>query len=96
MKMNFGLTGRRALITGAPLGIGLAIAESLADEGVDIAICSRDPKAVDEQDAFAQSLAANPTGPMGAPQEVADSVAFLASPRCRFTIDAQLLVDRTL
>jgi 3-oxoacyl-[acyl-carrier protein] reductase len=47
-------------------------------------------------EAFAASLAANPTGRMGTPQEVADAVAFLASPRSRFTIGAQLLIDGSL
>jgi 3-oxoacyl-[acyl-carrier protein] reductase len=35
------LDGRRALITGGSKGIGLAIAEELAAEGVDVAICAR-------------------------------------------------------
>jgi 3-oxoacyl-[acyl-carrier protein] reductase len=39
--MDLQLKGRKALITGATKGIGLAIAQLLADEGVDIALCSR-------------------------------------------------------
>jgi 3-oxoacyl-[acyl-carrier protein] reductase len=35
------LSGRRALVTGGSKGIGLAIAEELAGEGVDVAICAR-------------------------------------------------------
>lgn len=34
---------RKAVITGATKGIGRAIAESLATEGYDIAVCSRNP-----------------------------------------------------
>lgn len=43
------LGGKRALITGGSTGIGLAIAQSLADEGVALAIASRspDPTAID-------------------------------------------------
>ncbi len=39
--MELGLTGRRALVTGGSKGIGLAIAEELVGEGVDVAICAR-------------------------------------------------------
>jgi 3-oxoacyl-[acyl-carrier protein] reductase len=39
--MDLHLSGRRALVTGGSKGIGLAIAEELAAEGVDVAICAR-------------------------------------------------------
>src|SRR2546429_4427162 len=39
--MDFGLTGKRALVTGGSLGIGKAIALELAREGVDVAIVAR-------------------------------------------------------
>lgn len=39
--MNLGLTDKIILITGGSKGIGLACAQSLADEGAKIAICSR-------------------------------------------------------
>ena len=42
--MNFGIEGKKALITGGSHGIGLAIAKALADEGCDVAICARDPE----------------------------------------------------
>ncbi len=39
--MDLGLKGKKAIVTGASRGIGLCIAEALADEGVDLAICAR-------------------------------------------------------
>ena len=39
--MDLELKGRKAIVTGATKGIGLRIAQMLADEGVDVAICSR-------------------------------------------------------
>jgi 3-oxoacyl-[acyl-carrier protein] reductase len=39
--MDLELKGRKAIVTGATHGIGLAIAQQLADEGVDVAVCAR-------------------------------------------------------
>lgn len=46
--MDLKLKGNNALVTGATKGIGRAIADALADEGCNVAICARNQKDVDE------------------------------------------------
>lgn len=46
--MDLGLKGRCALVTGGSAGIGHACALALTQEGVDVAICARDPERLKE------------------------------------------------
>tara|TARA_B100000953_G_scaffold120267_1_gene98985 strand:+ start:1181 stop:1936 length:756 start_codon:yes stop_codon:yes gene_type:complete len=45
--MDLGLTGKKALVTGATKGLGRAITETLLEEGVSVAICARDAEGVE-------------------------------------------------
>ena len=45
--MDLGIEGRCAAIAGASSGLGLAVASSLAAEGVRVAICSRDAERIE-------------------------------------------------
>jgi NAD(P)-dependent dehydrogenase (short-subunit alcohol dehydrogenase family) len=47
--MDLGLKGKRAVITGGSVGIGLAVAHGLAAEGVDVAIVARDRERVERE-----------------------------------------------
>lgn len=51
-RPDFGLSGRRALVTGASRGIGQAIAVSLAEAGADVAITARTVEALAQTQAL--------------------------------------------
>ena len=70
--MDLGLSGRKALVTGATKGIGRAIADLFAAEGAHVAICARDPG---EVAAATASLAAHGGLTFGAAVDVADGPA---------------------
>src|SRR5215472_17585999 len=40
--IDMDLSGKRAVLTGASLGIGAAAVRALADQGADVSFCSRD------------------------------------------------------
>ena len=46
--MDLGLSGKRAVVTGATRGLGRAIAARLAQEGCAVGLCARDGDAVTE------------------------------------------------
>ncbi len=72
--MDLGLTGRKALVTGATKGIGRAVAETLLAEGASVAICAR---TIDDVDAAVKEMSANGTT-IGAAVDAADGDAVAA------------------
>ncbi|MBL0189579.1 MAG: SDR family NAD(P)-dependent oxidoreductase [Candidatus Obscuribacter sp.] len=44
--MDLDLKGKTAVVTGASYGLGFACAQALAQEGVDVVICSRDKQKI--------------------------------------------------
>jgi 3-oxoacyl-[acyl-carrier protein] reductase len=60
--MDLGLKGLRAVVTGGTKGIGRAIAETLADEGADVAICARHAGDVEQAVTALKSKGVNATG----------------------------------
>jgi len=70
--MDLKLAGKKAIVTGASRGIGRAIAEMLADQGVDVAICARGQGGVDE---VVASLAHKGVKAFGAAVDIGDGPA---------------------
>ncbi len=42
--MDMGLKDKVAIVTGGSVGIGLAVAQALAQEGVHLVLCARNPE----------------------------------------------------
>lgn len=73
--MDFGLKGKKAIITGATRGIGRAIADTFAAAGVDVAICARNAEQVRETTIALRNKGVNT---MGASIDVGDGFALKA------------------
>lgn len=73
--MDLGLRGLKAVVTGGTKGIGRAIAETLAREGVDVAICARNAA---EVEAAVAALQAHGVRASGKAVDVSDGPALKA------------------
>jgi len=73
--MDLGLKGLRAIVTGGTKGIGRAIAETLAAEGADVAICAR---SAEEVSAAVSKLQTKGVRAVGAVVDVGDGPALKA------------------
>lgn len=73
--MDLQLKGKKAVITGGSRGIGRAIAETLADEGCDVAICARNEDGVNEA---VESLKSKGVNAFGQAVDVGDGDALKA------------------
>jgi len=70
--MDLGLRGKKAIVTGGTRGVGRAIADLLAAEGCDLAICARSPEGVQDT---AATLARTGVKATGGAVDVADLAA---------------------
>ncbi|MFN0070597.1 MAG: SDR family NAD(P)-dependent oxidoreductase [Chloroflexota bacterium] len=68
--LDFRLDGRVAIITGGSTGIGLGVAEAMADAGASVVIAARRPEVVEEA---CQQLTARGGKALGIPTDVTDS-----------------------
>lgn len=73
--MELGIRGKNAIITGGSQGIGLGIAQVLADEGANVAICARSADRVAQA---VETLAAKGVRAAGASVDVTDTEALRA------------------
>lgn len=86
--ISMDLTGRRALVTGASLGIGAAVVKMLADHGAQVTFCARSADAVESLAAYQPESVGGAVNGLVADMNDATSVAnFLDAVEAGGTID---------
>ncbi len=77
--MDLDLSGRRAIVTGASLGIGAAVVKMLADHGATVAFCARGADGVRDVAAYQPAGVGSVHGYVADMADAASTEAFLAA-----------------
>ncbi|MGH9244010.1 MAG: SDR family oxidoreductase [Acidimicrobiales bacterium] len=72
--MDLGLTGKKAVVTGASKGIGRATAQLLAEEGCDVAITARGPELLEKTAREIENATGRSILPLAGDMSVQDDV----------------------
>ena len=88
--MDLRLQGKVAIVTGASRGIGLAIAQGLAEEGVKLCLAARGEK---DLAAAATQIEASGGEALAIPTDMADAAVWLVSERAAWVNGTSLGVD---
>src|SRR5688572_26592665 len=73
--MDLGLNGKVALVAAASRGLGRAVAEELATEGVSLVLCARGAAALEETRTYIEQTKGAPVVAVSADVSIADDVA---------------------
>ena len=81
--MDLDLSGRRAVVTGASLGIGEAVVKELADLGAEVSFCARNPAEIERLSSYSDRV----TGHVADMGEEASTNAFLDAVEAEGAVD---------
>ena len=85
--IDLDLSGKRALVTGASLGIGEAVVKLLADHGADVSFCARTESGVATLAGYQPKGAGTVTGFIADMEDAASTQTFLEAATASGDID---------